>query len=524
MQTYKYLGMKYSQGDASTELISFCAAADDIVAWGGVPAKNERFHGGFQRALSPRYKKIIDFFNSNQTSPGAVVVAFRENELKCENLAVPSSWGSAQLSYQPQLVQISFEVEDDEGVSLEDLRKKVAALLASRVGVDSTSLAGSANDLDSDSEESDTDTVSAESQNGDDDSSDEEIDVGQSKLRSFYEFIADDQKVSEWIQSENAKISLVKAKGILSQSEKEYVLFTPEEKLKGTLKSLLRPAMIVDGQHRVNGANESDKDQVVFTVCAIKDADWVEQVFQFVVLNKMARPISKDFLTELLNTSLTNSEISEIDKKLDSIGIRNSDRIIHKYINHDPRSPFTGMVAEASEASGFEKSGKLSQQGMLTVAKRWRMIDKAGKNLEMNMFVPALGDLSLTLARKKWKNHEVWVPYFFEFWRVLKERYTDEQVWVKAPGFHLLYIVTLQALQDVFLESKAEGDARFTSLEHFSEQVKEFFELVPGAFFQGWTATGLQSGTGWSDIKNAIRAFRKGQKLNTVKANSPLFS
>jgi hypothetical protein len=522
MPTYKYLGMKYSQGDSDTELVSFCAGADEIVAWGGVPAKNERFHGGFQRALGARYRKIIDFFNSNQTSPGAVVVAFREGQLIAESLAIPSTWGADQLSYKPELVQISFTVEDDEVLTLNELRTKVAILLAPRVGIDSSATAANGDSVPNESSGTDDEAGETDTQNSDIEG-EEELDVGQSKLRDFYDFISDDSKVSEWVSKETQRIEAVKAKGSLNQEDKEFIAFTPEEKLKATLKSLLRPAMIVDGQHRVNGANESDKDEIVFTVCAIKDADWIEQVFQFVVLNKMARPISKDFLTELLNTSLTNSEIEEIDTKLESVGIKNSDRIIHKYINHDPRSPFLGMVAEASESTGFEKAGKLSQQGMLTVAKRWRAIDKGGKSLEMAMFSPALGTSNLTLTREKWKNYETWVPFFFTFWTTLKEQYSKEQVWVKESHFHLLYIVTLQALQDVFLESKAEGDARFTSLDHFADQVHEFFDSVPGAFFQNWSATGLQSGTGWADIKEAIRAFRKGQKLSTVKKESPLF-
>lgn len=523
MSTYKYVGMKYTQGDSNTELITFCAPADEIFSWGGVPAKNERFHGGFQRALSPRYKKIIDFFNSNQTSPGAIVVAFRKSVLQAHPLGLPSSWNSASLNYKPEFVQVEFDTEDDAGFSLAELRARVTLMLKERLKIDALSLDDDESiESTNGSEilENPETTDSLEQENGE---SDEEIDVGQSKLQDFFDFISSDERVNSWIATETARIEEIKKKSSISQQEKEYVAFSPEEKLKATLRSLLRPAMIVDGQHRVNGANESEKEQITFTVCAIKDADWVEQVFQFVVLNKMARPISKDFLTELLNTSLTNDEIKEIDTKLVAVGINNSDRIIHKYINHDPRSPFAGMVAEASESIGFEKAGKLSQQGMLAVAKRWRSISKGGKSLEMSMFMPSLGVDKLTLARKKWEHHDIWVPYFFSFWTVLKEQYGKEQVWVKAPNFHLLYIVTLQALQDVFLESKAEGDARFQSIGHFEEQVRDFFESVPASFFQNWSATGLQSGSGWEDIKSAIRLFRKGQKLATVKSNSPLF-
>lgn len=523
MTTYKYVGMKYSQGDASTELVTFCAPAEDIFSWGGVPAKNERFHGGFQRALSPRYKKIIDFFNSGQTSPGAIVVAFREEVLKVEPLALPTTWNTKELTYKPELVQLEFSSGEDEGASLDQLRARVQVMLSARLKLDSQSADSGAQEIEADTQDTSSEEEFVESADGDADAS-EELDVGQSKLLQFYDFISSDDRVLEWIASETKKITSLKEKGNLNQAEKEFVTFTPEERLRYILQSLLRPAMIVDGQHRVNGANECDKDSIVFTVCALKDADWVEQVFQFVVLNKMARPISKDFLTELLNTSLTNSEIKVIDEKLESVGIKNADRVIHKYINHDPKSPFAGMVAEASESMGFEKTGKLSQQGMLAVAKRWRTINKGGKTLEMAMFLPALNVDTLTVARKKWEAYEVWVPYMFAFWEVLKDQYEKEQVWVKAPDFHLLYIVTLQALQDVFLESKAEGDARFTSIENFKEQVSDFFSAVPAIFFQNWSATGLQSGTGWDDIKDAIRAFRKGQKFSTVKSSSALFN
>ncbi len=93
----------------------------------------------------------------------------------------------------------------------------------------------------------------------------------------------------------------------------------------------------------------------------------------------------------------------------------------------------------------------------------------------------------------------------------------------EREGFHLLYIVTMHAMQDMFLDAKAEGDSTFKDIEDFKEQVATYFEDVPAAFFKGWQATGLQSGEGPAWIKGAIKMFRNGSKLAEVTEKSPLF-
>lgn len=519
MQEFRYVAQRYTQGTNPTVLLSFCASASDILRWGGVPAKNERFHGGFQRALSARYRKIINFFNRGQASPGAIVLAFRKGAAQLLDLGYPKGWPAPDdLTTVPQFVQILFssETEIDE-LPIEELIERVRTLLRSRSGFSPNEAA------DDEPEPVDLDDPLMENVAESDDEDDGDLDVGQSKLTQFYRFIGDQAAMNAWIEEEKTKVAKLKSKTKLSQREREYVAFSPEEKLRYTLVSLIRPAMIVDGQHRVNGANESEQDNVLFTVCAIVDADWVEQVFQFVILNRMAKPISKDFLTELLNSSLTNVEIEQIDKRLEIVGLKNADRRIHKYVNHDARSPFKDLIAEATEVTGVDNEGKLSQQGMLTLAKRWRSISAQGKTAEMSCFVPYLGVSTLTEARAKWSEYDTWITLFFAFWSEIKKRYEPMQVWEKKPKYHLLYIVTLQALQDLFLESKATGRVRFKSLDDFKGQVRDFFEPVPGAFFLNWHETGLQSGRGWQLIKDAVIMFQNGARLPSVQAESALF-
>ncbi len=70
MAKYSYVAQRYAQGGSKLRLLTFCADASDVLRWGGVPSKNERFHGGFQRALSSRYRKIINFFGSTRITVG----------------------------------------------------------------------------------------------------------------------------------------------------------------------------------------------------------------------------------------------------------------------------------------------------------------------------------------------------------------------------------------------------------------------------------------------------------------------
>lgn len=525
MAKFSYVAQQYTQGEGSLRLLNFCADASDVLRWGGVPSKNERFHGGFQRALSARYRKIIEYFNAGQSSPGAIVVAFRPGVVGATKLGYPPAWPQeALLTKPPEFVHVEFSAEEDDDLTTAQLIEKVKKILEGRPGFPAVESPDAQSEAEGEVGGGDDESSTALSASEDDsDEEDSELDVGQSKLRAFYDFISNAAAVDAWKSEQAKKIDAIKAKKTLSKAEREFVAFTPEERIRATLTSLTRPAMIVDGQHRVNGANESDKDGIVFTVCAIEDADWVEQVFQFVVLNRMAKPISRDFLTELLNTSLTNKEIDEIDKRLEIIGIRNADRRIHKYINHDPRSPFAGLIAEAGEVAGVDTSGKLSQQGMLALAKRWRSISLQGHTKEMNSFLRYLGVSGLTDARKEWADYEKWMALFFAFWDEVRKIYLPQQVWVKQEKYHLLYIVTLQALQELFIESKAAAKVKFESIEDFRGQVKDFFVDVPAAFFLNWSQTGLQSGTGWKDIKDAVQMFQNGSTLPNVQKESPLF-
>lgn len=529
--THNYIAQVYRQGDAPQELLTFCAPAEQIKQWGGIPAKTTRFHGGFQRALGERFNKIVKFFEAKDVSPTSIIVAFRGGKLNVTPLGYPPGWAEeGSLAHVPQFAHVSFSHEDydvDEA-DVYELAKKVAVQMATRLP---TSEEEEEPEEETDSEEDSESEPESESEDddGEDDElgNDQELDIGQSRLRDFYSFVSSEEKISAWLESEDNRREKVQAKKKKSKKDRKFLALTPSQRLKRLLVSLLKPAMIVDGQHRTMGAAEaSTQEEVVFSVCALKDADWIEQVFQFVVLNKLAKPISSDFLTGLLNTSLTNAEIEQIDPKLDRIGIKNTDRLIMKTVNFDPKSPFHNMVAQAGEVVGADSSGKLSGRGAISVAKRWRNLASGSKRQkrEFKMFEKCFSYKTQKERKRAWQSKPGhWEDVFHAFWHSLKALYEPGQVWEKGPGFNLLMIVTMRAIQDFFIETKSTSDTRFESLSDFKSQVTTFFEDVPASFFQGWEATGLQSGEGPAEIRNALKLFKEGETLKSVREQSVLF-
>lgn len=536
---FTYIGQKYTQGQSSTELVTFCADAKQINEWGGVPQKNDRFDGGFQRALNKRYEKIRRFFENGQVSPTAVVVAFRQGALKIDELAYPvSAWpSSADLSGSPTFVKLSFEVEDidTDEAPLGDLLTKASELLAKRISAD---VGNEGEELDSSEASSSDDQDEDDSGEANEDSEDEEedidleeeeesdsIDVGHSKLKAFHTFICSREAVDKWLASEQAKYDAVAAKSKKTKKEREFLSATPEVRLKQTLVSLLRPAMIVDGQHRVSGAYHASAENIAFNVCAIADADWVEQVFQFVVLNKTARPISKGFLSGMLNTSLTNLEIKDVDDRLETIGIKSMDRLLLKVVNFDPASPFFNMVAQPGEVAGVDNAGKLKDLGMIALARTWRAMHNQNQKIRLKMFYPALSlaKRNHSQAAKAWISDKRWIEFFYAFWWAVRKLYEPQDVWVKSKDLHLLKVVTLQVMQDYFLESQKKAGVQFASVEDFVEKITNFYEPVKAAFFRGWKRTGLQSGDGPTIIRNALDEYRDGVPLDKIIKENVLF-
>ena len=69
--------------------------------------------------------------------------------------------------------------------------------------------------------------------------------------------------------------------------------------------------LVVDGQHRLLGAALVDHS-IQLPVVLLPHASWVDQVFQFVLINEAARKVDTSLLTDIFGNSLTPDEQEDL--------------------------------------------------------------------------------------------------------------------------------------------------------------------------------------------------------------------
>ena len=75
-----------------------------------------------------------------------------------------------------------------------------------------------------------------------------------------------------------------------------------------SLRDMLKPALVIDGQHRLFGAAGVEED-IPLLVCSLIQPSWKEQVFQFIIISDKAAGIPKPCITSLAGMSLTGGEL-----------------------------------------------------------------------------------------------------------------------------------------------------------------------------------------------------------------------
>lgn len=145
---------------------------------------------------------------------------------------------------------------------------------------------------------------------------------------------------------------------------------------RDAILAYLLPVVLVDGQHRLRGAVEAasltaedpanldmtldfiadgasalEANSAVFEqqvrhlpVSLLMDPSPSEHVFQFVVVNQKATPLSAALLGTIVSTSLVSHEVDEIGQRLRDAKIKFDDSRAISYLTRNPSSPFCGLV------------------------------------------------------------------------------------------------------------------------------------------------------------------------------------
>jgi hypothetical protein len=475
MSTYAYTGIEYVQR-GSGKLVTFVAPVGDIKAWAGVPRKHFNYQHGFQRTLAEkRVNDLRDFYamDAQNLTPTSVIVAVRKNACKITpELEVDPITGE-KVPNKDGLCKIEFDAVDYSTQSTGQLIDLAITLLAERLGsvvvAEIQRNLGAAIELTIEAENEETtegDFPEAQTPQGES--------MGEAPTSHLLHFYTELLAIKQGIE-----------------------VIADEVKLREVLYSMLKPAIIVDGQHRVYGA-AAYTESMRFSVNAIPEADWLEQVFQFVIINQKAKPIEPAFLHSIVATSLTEDEIGRLYKRLRHSGVDVDRAQFMNRINTDPESPFRGMIDFEVEGAG----GFLGFPGMSSLAKTFKGIRKDYPGL-----VP---------EGTNWSSEDVWISHFYALWTGIKEYFSgkDARLWkepTESNPNNLLKIVSLQEIQVIMLDTWANSRTfKFVDPAQTAEAARVFWDGFPTEFFTDeWKKKGLQTKIGRKYLSDAIQVTRR---------------
>jgi hypothetical protein len=242
------------------------------------------------------------------------------------------------------------------------------------------------------------------------------------------------------------------------------------------LEALCRPALVVDGQHRLLGAAEANVD-VVLPAVAMPHCNWPEQVYQFFVINEKAQKVDSALLTDIFGSSLARHEQIEIRDRLARARVDVEARIAAVVANRDIQSPFFGMVRVPVGGLGAQNSGayitdttiRLLVEGSTRHSRGWRSDDEF-----YEYFVhPTIHD------RLEWDSWTAghWRAYWFQFWHTVKEYYNAQSVkaktdvlWDSQRQTNLTKAVTLRIVQKLFIDKMIERMRRLDQIRPILEE------------------------------------------------------
>jgi hypothetical protein len=507
-------GYTYRQNASSPLTFTFVRGVGDVTSWCGVPRKTSDGQMGYQRHLEPGRKDDISrYFNfPENSSPTSIVLGFYPGSTTIEIfdeeegnwIALPEerdngrigpdieellamtmadadadadvdadadadAAGAADYRDQIRRTRITFEDPGDKTVQviaeelLQRLRERLPALVAEAA-------AGANVAVDGEDEEDEEE----EDEEEEDESDEDNIEFGKTQVIQLIEYLQDPDFVA-------ANEELIRDLGM--------------------------PALVIDGQHRLFGAESIGN--IPFTFVSILEADWREQVFQFCVINKCAKAVDDDVITSNAALSLTGTELSEVEARLTVAGFNIEKVDIMRRCFIDENAPFHGMVTMPGNTAD-ENRPLLGSKQIVKLAKNpWRN-GKGSFLTEMRKELYGAG----TPAGERtlmWKESGDWARAFNLFWDIISQEYAvygdsphepmkglGEQHWGLPQGeSNLAKTGCLQAittafttiLNESFTSAKADhGINEFNHPNHVGENAWQTLERRIRAIVCGKTA------------------------------------
>ncbi|NYT32057.1 hypothetical protein [Rhizobium sp. WYCCWR 11128] len=224
-----------------------------------------------------------------------------------------------------------------------------------------------------------------------------------------------------------------------------------------SMESLCRPALVVDGQHRLWGAANADR-AVNLPVVAMPHCSWTDQIYQFVVINETAQKVETSLLTDIFGSSLTRREQDVVRQQLSSARVDVESRIAAVIATRDPASPFHNLVQLKIEgASPDNFKPYLSERTIRTLIDGSTRFSRGFRNDDdfYEYFVkPTIP------VRDEWDSWSSgkWRDYWLAFWKTVKSFYNaqaaktnNQALWKVDQQTNLTKAVTLREFQTLFI-------------------------------------------------------------------------
>ena len=371
--SFQYDGVLVQETSESPAIALFSAPADEIDSWAGIPQRRriENTTGsvesmGFQREeSSSRISEIARFMSEpkNVIQNPLLAAVQVNNEVTVEVLESP-------------ICRITIEPRNLEALSLRELLVEVESNLVRRMPalaarpVDEEMLTQLRQEFaPTSNEEPGPDQAEPSSEEEESDTQTLPLGSGPDAATGLFE---DETQVVDFFDETKARIALLTELGPDSEGLTAVGGFS-----RAFLEGLIRPVVLVDGQHRLRGALQAVDDVVAsdagteqiaaaidqgsdpasaeksvreladrhLPVSLLLSDDPSEHVFQFVVVNQKATPMSPALLGTIVSTSLSTEELEPIAARLLDAGIELEDSRAIAFLTRSPDSPYRGLVS-----------------------------------------------------------------------------------------------------------------------------------------------------------------------------------
>jgi hypothetical protein len=411
---HEFVGTSFRQNPGAPELFSFVGSADELRRICGVARKSENLLSNYQRALDEERVKrdITPFFRIPENcSPTAIVISLHETPLaKIAFEELDDQEGDLAIRQKKLTLDIIDPGSLTDAEIIEHAKKFLDQRLVGEININEGE--DKDEELEEDEKIMDAEDI-ADDENEEEDNGD--VEIGQSMLVDIRNRLNEDEDL-------------------------------PKD-MMDTLREMLLPALILDGQHRLYGA-AGVEENIPMLICSLVEPDWKEQVFQFTVINDKAKGIPRPFITSLAGMSLTSKELDEIRTRLAQAGVQLWEVEVMQKLGYDPSSPFYNLIEFKVTGSG---SSGLGYQTMKRVGKAWYDPKHQGLINLMRMLYVGKGGArkNRKWLKSSWQSNVDWYVFLSMFWKKLKVKLGSDDLWESKSS--LMIAVVLEQLQEVFL-------------------------------------------------------------------------